>query len=349
MGFFITKKQKQLMKERRRKGKDGPSSSDAGGETKESKKRPLTKVSSSSTAISIHAISASTAAVTATNPNIIMLPPGLSHKEAKKFRKDARRQARAEGRDESLLVFQGDHDDDDTEQQASEEQRRRKRPKKSFPSLNELVEQEKILKEQQAQKADLQDDPETLTDAYKSRYVAIDCEMVGIGSSGKQSALARVSLTGWDGQQLMDRFVKVPSRVTDFRTHVSGVKPKHLKSDAMEVKDCRDAVASLIKDKILVGHALKNDLDVLMLQHPKQDIRDTAKYRPFQRLANNKWRPRKLRDLVQENLGKAIQVAGEAHDSLEDSRAAMELFQLVRKQWEADLQEKTTKKADRVR
>jgi RNA exonuclease 4 len=43
-------------------------------------------------------------------------------------------------------------------------------------------------------------------------------------------------------------------------------------------------VADLIKDKVLVGHALQNDLDVLMLSHPRTMIRDTAKYRPYMRV-----------------------------------------------------------------
>ncbi|GKZ00690.1 hypothetical protein MPSEU_001021100 [Mayamaea pseudoterrestris] len=336
MGFFITKKQKQLMKERRRKMKQF---ADSGGVLtdekvigKENKKRHH-----SETTITTKAASAlPTTEQKATS--VIVIPANLYQKDAKKFRKDARRKARERGHDESLLVFESPHD----EQAASAAPPPRKRPKQSFPSIKELVEQEKKLKVQQQKDDVVKSEEDALTDAYKSRYVALDCEMVGIGSSGKQGALARVSITDWDGKELMDTFVKVPSRVTDFRTHVSGVKPKHLRN-AMEVNECRQAVSAILKDKILVGHALKNDLDALLLQHPKQDVRDTAKYRPFQRLGNNKWRPRKLRDLVKENLDKAIQVEGESHDSLEDARATMELFQLVRKQWEAELLEKPSK------
>lgn len=45
-------------------------------------------------------------------------------------------------------------------------------------------------------------------------------------------------------------------------------------------------MAELLKGRILVGHALKNDLDVLMLSHPRQMIRDTAKYRPYMRVSD---------------------------------------------------------------
>ncbi len=166
--------------------------------------------------------------------------------------------------------------------------------------------------------------------------------MVGIGSQGRTSALARVSLVDWYGNVLLDTFVQVPTRVTDFRTHVSGVTPQHLKrADAMDLNTCRDKVAAILKRKILVGHAVHNDLTALMLQHPKDDRRDTATYRPFQRChskaGKTKWRPRKLRDLVKEHLQLEIQTAGNAHDSVQDAWATMQLFQTVRSSWEHEL------------
>jgi hypothetical protein len=43
-------------------------------------------------------------------------------------------------------------------------------------------------------------------------------------------------------------------------------------------------VAKCISGKILVGHALHNDLDVLMLSHPRSKIRDTATFVPYMRV-----------------------------------------------------------------
>jgi RNA exonuclease 4 len=108
----------------------------------------------------------------------------------------------------------------------------------------------------------------------------------------------------------------------------------------MDVHKCRELVAKLLKDKILVGHALTNDLKALMLTHPKEKIRDTAKYRPFQRYGNGKWRARKLRDLVKENLKGKEGFQESEHDSVQDASATMELFQLVYSQWEKELANK---------
>ena len=60
------------------------------------------------------------------------------------------------------------------------------------------------------------------------RIVAIDCEMVGVGPEGTESSLARVSLVNFHGAVLLDVFVRQRERVTDYRTHVSGVREKDM-------------------------------------------------------------------------------------------------------------------------
>ena len=56
----------------------------------------------------------------------------------------------------------------------------------------------------------------------------MDCEMVGVGSDGQDSILARVSIVNQFGQCIYDTFVKPTESVTDYRTHVSGVRAKDL-------------------------------------------------------------------------------------------------------------------------
>ncbi|CAM9930643.1 unnamed protein product [Discosporangium mesarthrocarpum] len=100
---------------------------------------------------------------------------------------------------------------------------------------------------------------ETLSEEEKSRYVSMDCEMVGVGHDGKRSVLARCCIVDWEGIVLYDKHVAPCERVTDFRTFVSGVKAKHLR-EGIPLRQCQSEVAALLKDKILVGHALQNDL-----------------------------------------------------------------------------------------
>ena len=144
--------------------------------------------------------------------------------------------------------------------------------------------------------------------------------------------------------------VKVPDRVTDFRTHVSGVRAKDIKDqgNAMEVKECRLAVSKILKDKILVGHSLKNDFQALMMDHPPHLVRDTARYKPLMRATGKhggKLKPRKLKDLVKEYCQLEIQIEGESHCSIDDAKATMELYKAMRSPWEKELEKsKQTKK-----
>ncbi len=277
--------------------------------------------------------------------NVVVIPAELkTAQEKKKFRKECRRKAKNAGEDPDKLEFRDPNEDANTMSQLNDNQAKKKSKKKSFPILNELVKLEKQEKEKQAQREKIEALEASLSEEYKQKYIALDCEMVGIGDSGKTSVLARVSLVDWYGKVVLDTFVKVPTRVTDFRTWVSGVQPKHLKKDAMDVEKCRETVAALIQNKVVVGHALKNDFNALMLVH--SDVRDTTKYRPFQRYGGNKWRPRKLRDLVRENL-ELPDFQADSHDSVTDARATMELFKLVRAEWERELEMKKIKRAKR--
>merc|ERR1712146_165433 len=178
-----------------------------------------------------------------------------------------------------------------------------------------------------------------LSDAMKSNYLALDCEMVGVGEDGSESVLARATLVDWYGKIVYDQYVRPSQRITDFRTWVSGVRSKHL-VHAIPTKQCIQEVANLVKDKVLVGHALKNDLQVLYLSHPPHLVRDTGKYQPFMKRRGKdgktgKLMSRKLKDLVSEVLGEEIQVG--THDSREDAYAAMKLYRRVREEWESTI------------
>lgn len=153
------------------------------------------------------------------------------------------------------------------------------------------------------------------------KYIAIDCEMVGVGEGGYAHALARVSIVDFHGRQVYDSYVRPRERVVDWRTRISGIAPKHM-AVARDFADVQAQVAQLLHGRILVGHDLKHDLDVLMLDHPRKDIRDTAKFSGFKKYGNGP-KPA-LRVLAREILGVEIQTG--QHSSIEDARVAMLLL-----------------------
>ncbi|KAL7432701.1 hypothetical protein ACHAXM_003229 [Skeletonema potamos] len=347
---FYTKKAKAEMRRRRKKiakahDCDG---ADNDGNKVSGEKRSADQMNRDADQIST--LSIKKAKTDKERETTIIIPANLTSQEAKKFRKDARRKARAQGQSEDTLKFiiEGqeaiEKKEGNSKETASVKEDKKNAKKKEFPRINDILSSHASQKKLQ-EKLDKQNAINSAIPlAEKQKYVAIDCEMVGIGTDGVKSALARASVTNWDGEVLLDTFVRVPERVTDFRTHVSGVRSKdiHAKNEnAMDHEECRIKVGELLMGKILVGHALKNDLSALMISHPRPDIRDTARYKPFMRAtgrSGGKLRPRKLRDLVYENLGMRIQVEGEAHCSIDDARASMELFKYVRNRWEKELE-----------
>src|SRR3978361_998571 len=111
--------------------------------------------------------------------------------------------------------------------------------------------------------------------------------MVGVGGAEDRFVLARVSIVNFHGTQIYDSFVRPKEFVTDWRTHVSGVSPKNM-ATARTFEDVQTDVAEILKDRILVGHAIKNDLEAIMIGHPKRDIRDTSRFREFRKYSAGK-------------------------------------------------------------
>ncbi|KAJ3342115.1 3'-5' exonuclease [Gonapodya sp. JEL0774] len=164
------------------------------------------------------------------------------------------------------------------------------------------------------------------------KYLAIDCEMVGVGPDGSRSMLARVSIVNYHGFCVMDEFVEPMERVTDYRTAVSGITPELLQN-AKPFKVVQNRVAELLTGRILVGHSLRNDLDCLLLSHPHRDVKDTSQFAPFRKMA--KGRSPALRRLAKDILGLDIQ--GGQHSSVEDARVAMLLYRSFKSDWDHSL------------
>ncbi|KAK7417057.1 3'-5' exonuclease [Neonectria punicea] len=163
------------------------------------------------------------------------------------------------------------------------------------------------------------------------KYIAIDCEMVGVGPGGHESALARVSIVDFHGRQIYDSYVKPKEKVTNWRTAVSGISQKSMRF-ARHFEEVQQDVDKLLRGRLLIGHDIKHDLDALILSHPARDIRDTAKYPPFRKYGNG--RKPALRLLAQQIL--AVEIQDGAHSSIEDARVTMLLFRKHKSGFDVD-------------
>ncbi|XP_010876566.2 RNA exonuclease 4 [Esox lucius] len=165
-----------------------------------------------------------------------------------------------------------------------------------------------------------------------TKAVAMDCEMVGVGPDGEDSIVARVSLVNHFGKCIYDKYVKPTEKVIDYRTAVSGIRPEDIKNGE-NFKTVQKEVVEILHGRTLVGHAIHNDLKILFLDHPKKNIRDTQKYKPFQKAVKS-GRP-SLKLLCREILNVEVQ-KGE-HSSVQDAQATMRLYKMAKKHWEAEI------------
>lgn len=177
--------------------------------------------------------------------------------------------------------------------------------------------------------------------AIPTKFLAIDCEMVGTGPKGSVSQLARCSIVSYEGDVVYDRFIKPTVPVTDYRTRWSGIRQRDL-FKATPFPQARKEILKLLMGKVVIGHAVHNDFKVLSYSHPPALTRDTSRIPLLNQKAGfTETECASLKRLTKAVLNRDIQVGRRGHSSVEDARATMELYRVVEEEWERKLASKT--------
>ncbi|KAI0448522.1 hypothetical protein F5B21DRAFT_497282 [Xylaria acuta] len=151
---------------------------------------------------------------------------------------------------------------------------------------------------------------------------ALDCEMCMTGPD--EYSLTRISLVSWDGTIILDELVKPDKPIIDYVTRFSGITEEMLAPITITLNDIQTKLLQILSPhSILIGHSLESDLKALRLTHPF--IVDTALLFPHHRgppLKNS------LKFLAQRFLKREIQNRTGGHDSIEDSKACLDLVKI---------------------
>lgn len=166
--------------------------------------------------------------------------------------------------------------------------------------------------------------------------LALDCEMVEcVSASGSPlNSLARCSIVDYDGKIILDLYVKQTQPVTDYRYRYSGISEQILREKpCISYKEARDRVRRTIDGKLLLGHSIHHDLQVLDLIHPPILTIDLASksVRSMLRTLPSSTHKYGLKHLAFNHLNRVIQKG--THCSVEDSQATMEVFKCVENLW----------------
>lgn len=182
--------------------------------------------------------------------------------------------------------------------------------------------------------------PSSCPGSCPTSVVALDCEMVGTGPGGRRSEVARCSILDYHGNVLYNKYIRPCQPVTDFRTRWSGIRKHHLRN-ATPFTQAREEILGILEGKVVVGHSIYNDFEVLDMIHPCHMVRDTSTTRLLSRLAGfPRERCTSLKILSSKLLNKKIQAGRRGHCPVEDAKAALDLYKLVEGEWEQELQRK---------
>ncbi|KAJ7492697.1 hypothetical protein FB451DRAFT_545085 [Mycena latifolia] len=165
------------------------------------------------------------------------------------------------------------------------------------------------------------------------QIVALSTVCVGVGPGGTTSMLARIVVVNFQGESLLDTFVRPTMEIQDYREATTGIKNWQLFSkDAVPFNVLQQHVANMIKGRILVGHSIFNDLSVLGIPHPAVCTRDVALYQPFRNALRSPNQIIGLQTLLWQLMGRRCQEG--LIDPAENARAAMDLYRSYAKEWE---------------
>lgn len=163
-------------------------------------------------------------------------------------------------------------------------------------------------------------DTEDLGKGRCRSYYTLDCEMV---QTRKGRKVGRVSLIDFEGDVVLDEYVKPYAYITNYLTRWSGLRKRDILGAPNRLEDIQEQLTDIISsDDILIGHAIYNDLNVLKLRHPK--IIDTAELYEYD--APNPNGQVGLKQLARDYLCWNIQMG--PHDSVEDARGTLALVEL---------------------
>ncbi|KAF8588499.1 hypothetical protein K439DRAFT_638068 [Ramaria rubella] len=166
-----------------------------------------------------------------------------------------------------------------------------------------------------------------------SSFVTLSTLCVGTGSGGSTNMLARVTIIDFHGHTLMDTFVLPTMTVVDYRTASTGINADHLSSSsAMNFSKVQRHVAEMIRGRVLIGYCLWSDLSVLGITHPAAMTRDVALFMPFRAALGKPKQIFGLPTLVYHLMRRQIQMG--RLDSLENARAALDLYRSHSVNWE---------------
>lgn len=153
------------------------------------------------------------------------------------------------------------------------------------------------------------------------------------------SIAVRCAIVDYRGRLLYDKIIRPNQKVVDYLTVITGVSKEDMTA-ATWFDVARSEVDEILQNKIVVGHAVKNDFASLLMTFPPEDIRDTADSWLLRKRASTElsYPMASLKDLAAAILGITVQKEL-PHDPSVDAKVALDLYKVVEDEWESAIEE----------
>ena len=183
-----------------------------------------------------------------------------------------------------------------------------------------------------------------LIEDIRKRILFLDCEFVGgykeLNRNGKwkgTSLLASICVMKYDGEILLNTRVTPTKKIKSYVKWITGFTPQDLRNKRKDTEIISD-VKKLVNGKILVGHDLTADLEVLKIsKETLMGIRDLSTSIVLREITDCENSRLKLANLATELLGRSIYNKLGQHCGLRDVQAIRDLYIKFEEQWLDDI------------
>lgn len=180
--------------------------------------------------------------------------------------------------------------------------------------------------------------PESETYKKETPILALDCEMVICEDN--QRHLARLSIVNYNRHVIFDEYIKPEKKVKNYLKEITNIDSFKI-SHSQNFEFYKKKIFKILQNKILVGHTLEKDFEVLGFKAEKMKIRDISGFKLFM---EGKFKV-KLAKLCERFL--KIKIQGGTHSSVEDARAALEMYKLYQREIDLFVKDEVFKKEKR--
>jgi len=178
----------------------------------------------------------------------------------------------------------------------------------------------------------------------RRRILFLDCEFVGgykepnkLGKWKGTSLLASICIMKYDGEIILNTHVTPSKKIKSYVKWITGFTPQDLRNKRKDFEIISE-VQKLVIGKVLIGHDLTADLEVLKIsKETLMGIRDLSTSSILMEMTECKNSRLKLGNLATEFLGRSIYNNLGQHSGLRDVQAIRDLYIKFEKQWEDDL------------